>query len=322
MPRIGILASGDGWHVRALSEAFSRLGCEAVRLDVTRLWGRIGPSAGIRAGAPGASGDERYGKDLERLDALVVRVIPPGSVDQIVFRIDCLHLLADAGLPVINPPRAIERTVDKHWTSRLLRQAGVPTPRTVAAENVAEALQAFHDLGRDVLVKPLLGSGGRGIFRVTDEDLAHTTLRALELQRAVFYVQEFVPHGHSDLRFLVVGDRVVAAARRLGQGWKTNVAAGARAEPHRPLPEEEEMALRACRAVGADYAGVDLIEAEDGRRLAVEVNGIPGWSALQRTTSTDLAAEIAGLVRARLAARGSASPPGTAPAPGAAPARG
>jgi RimK family alpha-L-glutamate ligase len=290
MRRIGILASGDGWHVRALSEAFDRLGCEPTRLELTRLWGRVGPSAGVGSGPD----------DLERLDALVVRVIPPGSVDQIVFRVDCLHLLADAGLPVVNPPRAIERTVDKHWTSRLLQRAGVPTPRTVAAENVAEALQAFHDLGRDVLVKPLLGSGGRGIFRVSDEDLAHTAFRALELQRAVFYVQEFVPHGHSDLRFLVVGDRVVAAARRLGQGWKTNVAAGARAEPHRPLPGEEEMAVRACRAVGADYAGVDLIEAEDGRRLVVEVNGIPGWSALQRTTPVDLAGQIAGAVVARL----------------------
>ncbi len=297
MPRVGILASGDGRHVRALSAALSRLGCEAVRLDSTSLSGTVGPTPGIRAD----------GRTLEDLEALLVRIIPAGSLDQVVFRVDCLHLLADGGLPVINPPRAIERTVDKHWTSRLLSDAGVPTPRTVAAERSKEAMEAFGEM-QDVLVKPLLGSGGRGIFRVSDEELARRAFRALELQRCVFYVQEFVPHGHSDLRLFVVGDRVVAAARRSADGWKTNVAAGAIATAHRPRPEEEDLARRACRAVGADYAGVDLIEAEDGRRLVVEVNGIPGFSALQATTSIDLALEIASLVRSRLPAGRAATP--------------
>lgn len=294
IPTVGLLASGDGWHARALAAAFERLGCRTLRLEVARLAGRVGPRPGVRSG----------GLDLESLDALVVRVIPAGSLEQVVFRVDCLHLLADGGLPVVNPPRALERTIDKHWTSRLLHEAGIPTPRTVAAEGFEEAMQAYRDLQGDVVVKPLLGSGGRGIFRVSDGDLAHRSFRALELQRSVFYLQEFVPHGRSDLRLFAAGGRVLAAARRVGPGWKTNVAAGARAEPHRPRPEEEDLALRACSAVGADYAGVDLVEAEDGRLLVVEVNGIPGWSALQKTTSVDLAAEVALLVKARLPARG------------------
>lgn len=296
-PRVGILAAGDRWHAGALAASLAEAGCEPVRLDGRRLTGRIGPSPGLRAA----------GCDLEDLDALLVRFIPAGSLDQIVFRIDVLHLLADRGVPVINPPRAIERTVDKHWTSRLLRDAGIPTPRTVAAEGAAEAMEAFREM-RDVLVKPLLGSGGRGIFRLGDPDLAVRSFRALELRRSVFYVQEFVAHGRSDLRLLVVGDRVVAAARRSGEGWKTNVAAGATATAHRPRPAEEDLALRACRAVGADYAGVDLIESEDGRLLVVEVNGIPGWSALQRTTDVRLAREVAALVRSRIAARRLAAP--------------
>lgn len=289
MPRVGILASGDRRHVRALSAALSRIGCRTVVLDSTRLAGRVGASPRIGA----------QGMTLEDLDALLVRIIPSGSLDQVVFRVDCLHLLADGGLPVINTPRAIERTVDKHWTSRLLREAGVPTPRTVAAERSSEAMAAFREM-RDVLVKPLLGSGGRGIFRVRNEPLARRAFGALERKRSVFYVQEFVPHGHSDLRLFVVGDRVVAAARRSGDGWKTNVAAGAIATAHRPTPDEEDLALRACGAVGADYAGVDLMEAEDGRRLVVEVNGIPGWRALQATTTIDIAHEVASLVRTRL----------------------
>ena len=306
-PRAGILATGDRWHIARLSEALDRLGCDAVALPATRLAGRVGPGGSVRSPAPGspplegtgvASGDA----DLDSLDALLVRFLPEGSLDQIVFRVDALHAVHDAGLPVVNAPRAIERTVDKHWTSQLLARAGIPTPRTIAAESLEDALAAFRRFG-DVLVKPLLGSGGRGNVRVTDEDLAYRVFRALQMQRAVFYVQEFVPHGRSDLRLLVVGGRVVAAARRTGDGWKTNVAAGAVMRPHRPSPEEEDLAVRAAVAVGADYAGVDLLESDVGGRLVAEVNGIPGWSALQRTTTLDLASEVASLVVDRIAAR-------------------
>ena len=302
-PRVGLLATGDRWHVQALGVALERLGCEAIPCPAARMTGRVGAVAPARAGAGVRAGEV----ELESLDALLVRFIPPGSVDQIVFRVDALHAAHDAGLAVINTPRAIERTVDKHWTSRLLSEHRVPTPRTVAAEGVEEALAAFREL-RDVLVKPLLGSGGRGIVRITDEDLAYRAFRALEMQRAVFYVQEFVPHGSTDLRLFVAGGRVIAAARRTGGGWKTNVAAGATMRAHRPCPEEEDLAVRAARAVGADYAGVDLIETDDGRRLVVEVNGIPGWSALQRTTSIDLAGEVASLALARLSDRRAAAP--------------
>ena len=299
--RAGILATGDRWHVERLSEALLRRGCDAVPLSMTRLLGRVGAAGGTTIDA----GDVV----VEALDALLARFIPEGSLDQIVFRVDALHALHDAGLPVVNPPRALERTVDKHWTSQILARASIPTPATVAAESVDDALAAVRRFG-DVVVKPLLGSGGRGIVRVTDEDLAHRVFRALHMQRAVYYVQEFVPHGRSDLRLLVVGGRVVAAARRSGDGWKTNVAAGAVMRAHRPRPEEEDLAVRAARAVGADYAGVDLLEREDGALLVAEVNGIPGWSALQRTTPIDIAGEIASLALERIAARraGAAAP--------------
>ncbi len=309
MARIGLLASGDGWHLRVLAGAFTRLGFDTVRLDPARLVGRVNGAAALSAsehppsrGARAAAGRERLYRDLGALDALVVRIIPPGSVDQIVFRVDCLHILSESGVPVVNAPRALERTIDKHWCSHLLMREGIPTPRTVAAEGFEAAMDGFREM-RDVVVKPLLGSGGRGIVRVSDEDLAYRTFRALDLARSVYYLQEFVPHGHFDLRLFVVGDEVVAAARRVGDGWKTNVAAGAVAEPHDPDPEERDLALRACRAVGADYAGVDLVRDPDGRLLVIEVNGIPGWAALQRSTGRDLARAIAARVTARIEER-------------------
>ena len=305
MARVGILAAGAGWHFGALARAFAAIGCDVVRLDPRRLVGRIGETSDLAAGAgPGgaAARSDAPPAPLHALDALLVRVIPPGSLDQIVFRVDALHLLADGGLPVVNPPRCLERTIDKHWTTRLLAEAGVPTPRTVVAENLGDALRAFATLG-DVVVKPLLGSGGRGIVRVGDPDLAWRTFRALDEQRAVFYLQEFVPHGRSDLRLFVAGGEVVAAARREGDGWKCNVAAGAVTRAHRPSAAQAGLAARAAAAVGAEYAGVDLLEAEDGRLYVIEVNGIPGWSGLQEVTPIDIAAVVAARVRARIGGR-------------------
>ncbi len=306
-PCVGILAAGDVFHVRSLAAALERLGCRAIPAPIGRLVARIPRPAAGGAVASAAATLAAADLDLGTLDAVLVRFIPPGSLDQIVYRVDALHLLHDAGIPVVNAPRTIERTVDKHWTSALLAAAGVPTPRTIVVETLEDAHAAFRDL-EDVLVKPLLGSGGRGIVRADDEDVADRVFRALLAQSAVLYLQEFVPHGTSDLRFLVVGGRVVAAARRRAAGWKTNVAAGAEMHPHRPRPEEEELAVRAAAAVQADYAGVDILEDERAGLLVAEVNGIPGWSALQRTTSIDLAGEIARHVCDRIAAVDAARP--------------
>jgi RimK family alpha-L-glutamate ligase len=144
----------------------------------------------------------------------------------------------------------------------------------------------------DVIVKPLFGSNGRGIVRVSDEEIAYRVFRALELERAVYYVQQALPHEGRDLRAFVVGKCVVAAMWRCADGWRTNVARGARA--HRAeLPRAwEEISLAAARAVGAEYAGVDLLPTTTGELHVLEVNGIPGWRGLQETTKVDVAGAI------------------------------
>ena len=304
--KVGILAAGEGWHLDDLRRAFAAAGAETVRIDPTRIVVGPGVSAKPDRGDPepdAGGGPRRLGEPWRDLDALLVRVIPPGSLDQIVFRVDLLHLLMDAGLPVVNPPRALERSIDKHWTTRLLEAAGVPTPRTCVTERSDAALEAFRGM-RDVVVKPLLGSGGRGIFRVSDEDHAWRAFRALEQQRFVLYLQEFIPHGRHDLRLFVAGGEAVAAARREGDGWKTNLAAGAKAVPHQATSEQERLAVSAAAAIGADYAGIDLLEAEDGRLLVTEVNGIPAWEGIANATGIDVASVVASRVLARARAAG------------------
>jgi len=118
----------------------------------------------------------------------------------------------------------------------------------------------------------------------------------LELGHYVYYLQEFVPHGSEDIRVFVVGGEVVAAMLRRGETWKTNVAQGAVGKPLMPDDALREMSIQAAQAVGADYAGVDILPVEGGGYTLVEVNGIPGWRGLQKATGVDVAEHLAGLV--------------------------
>lgn len=285
---VGILGQRGGWHTTALQEAWARRGIEAAVLPVTRLAARLchGPVL--------SAGDE----PLDRLDVLLVRAIPGGSLEQVIFRMDALSRLEAAGVRVVNPARVIERTVDKYYTSWLLEQAGLPTPRTVVTEQFEDALLAFEALGGDVVLKPIFGSEGRGMVRLTDADLAYRAFRALELGRYVYYLQEYLPHGQGDIRALVMDGKVEAAMERFGNGWKSNVSQGAQV---RPLDVDEglaALALRAAEVVGTEYAGVDILPLEDGSYTVIEVNGIPGWRGLQRATGINLADRLVDYVLA------------------------
>ena len=280
--RVAILSAGRGWHVGELARALEARGHEAQVLPIQALTARIGGTPRLAAGDAA----------LEACDAVLVRIIPRGSLEQIIFRVDALHWLAGLGVTLLNPAAALERTVDKFYSSALLEQAGLPTPRTVVAERLDAAMAAFAAMG-DVIVKPLFGSNGRGMVRVADEEIAYRVFKALELERAVYYVQQALPHEGRDVRAFVIGERVVAAAWRTADGWRTNVARGAQTRKAELPPAWEELSLRAARAVGAEYAGVDLLPTASGEVFVLEVNGIPGWRGLQQTTELDVADAIA-----------------------------
>ena len=177
--------------------------------------------------------------------------------------------------------------MDKYFTSALLEDAGLPTPRTRVCERLDDALVAFEALGKDVVVKPLFGSEGRGIVRVSDPDLAYRTCRALEVTRSVFYLQEFIAHGGRDIRAFVVGGRLLAAMTRQAPGWKTNVSQGARTEPL-VLPEPiERLAVEAAAAAGGRLCRAWICcSADDGRVLRDRGQRDPGMA---RTPADDRA---------------------------------
>jgi ribosomal protein S6--L-glutamate ligase len=213
---------------------------------------------------------------------------------------DALHRLAAVGVPVWNPPRAVEAAVDKYLTLSLLERRGLPIPATWAGPSAEQALAAFEELGGDVVVKPLFGSEGRGIVRISDRELAWRCFHMLERTAAVLYLQRRIRHPGHDLRLFVLRGRVLAAMRRSARGgeWRTNVAVGGEAEAWRPDPQAERLALAAADALGAEFAGVDLIEDLDrGSLVVLEVNAVPGWRALARVTGVDVAAALLDALR-------------------------
>ena len=232
---------------------------------------------------------------------MLARIIPSGSLEQIIFRVDALHWIEEHGVLVVNSPRAIERSVDKFYTDALLHEAGLDTPETVVCETTAEALAAVHSFG-DAVIKPIFGSMGHGLVRVSDPDVAFRIVRALDQARTVFYVQRYIEHDGRDIRVFVVGGRVLGAIERRAQpgDWRTNVARGADAVPFDLPTAWSQIAVRAAAVIGADYAGVDLLPSRDGRVFVLEVNGIPGWEGLQRATGLDVAAALTAHVESRV----------------------
>jgi RimK family alpha-L-glutamate ligase len=278
-----ILAAPDSWYARDLIRAAG----SKYQLTIA-AFSEIAATLGRHGELTITSGET----NLSACDAILVRTMPPGSLEQVVFRMDCLARYEAAGGVAINPAKAVEAAVDKFLTSAKLSAAGLLTPRTIACQTWEQGMAAFSELGGDVVVKPLFGSEGRGLIRLQDESLALRAFKMLAQLGAVLYVQEFVPHEGEDWRLLVLGEQVFGMRRRNTLDWRTNVSRGASTAPLEVTAELRDLAQRAAAAVRAPFAGVDILPARDGQLYLIEVNAVPGWKALARTLGVDIAAQL------------------------------
>ena len=294
---VAIPGARTGWHTAELIRALAERGHDGREVSYEQVVARLG-RGGDAAGSLTSGG-------VELLDAgaVLARIIPGGSLEQIIYRVNALHWIERRGVLVMNSPRAIERCVDKFYTTALLQEAGLPVPPTVVCETVDEAMAAVREM-KDVVIKPLFGSMGHGLVRVNDPDVAFRVARSLEAIRAVFYVQQAVDHGGRDVRAFVVGGQVIGAIERRAPAgdWRSNLARGGSARPVALSEELRQLALTAASAVGADYAGVDLLPGAGGAAFVLEVNGIPGWKGLQRASGVDVAGAIVDHLIARAGA--------------------
>jgi tetrahydromethanopterin:alpha-L-glutamate ligase len=234
------------------------------------------------------------GFHAEPPDAGVVRAIGDGSLEMITMRLGVLHALSSLGVPLINEARTIERCTDKAMASFLLAHAGVATPATFVTQSFAQARSIVRRECRKgpLVLKPLFGAQGWGLRLVRDE----RGLPPVEEIGGVYYLQRFVaPRGKpfEDTRILISRGKIVAAMLRRSNYWITNVGQGAKPIAIEASPQEEDIALRAVKALGAEFAGVDLIADEKGAPLVLEVNSMAGWSGLQSVTPFSIAERLA-----------------------------
>ncbi len=215
------------------------------------------------------------------------------------------NALETAGTMVLNSAAATDVCGDKWRTSVALREHGLPTPRTSVALTPSAALDALEELGYPAVLKPLVGSWGRLVTLLPDRRTAETVLEYVAAlpgsHSQVVYTQEFVAGPSRDLRVVVVGQEVLGAAARHADGWRANAATGAVSTRCPLTPELAEVAAGAARAVGADIAGVDLLEDRDGRLLVLEVNHRVEFGAFQSAHGDRV--DVAGRIVAHLLAR-------------------
>ena len=292
--RCAVLCEPTSWYFRDLARAAAGRD-ELIPLSFRQLRSVIDSHGATRIYAGEI--------DLATVDAVIVRTMPLASLEQIIVRMDMLGRLEAAGQIVLNSPRSLETAIDKYLSLARLAAGGVLVPETEVCQSHDEAEAAFDRLDRDVVLKPLFGSEGRGLTRLTDRDLLVRAVRMLEQLGAVIYLQRFIPHAGFDTRVMVIGDQTLAM-RRFGHGdWRTNISRGGRGDPHTATNEEIELARAAADLVGASIAGVDLLRGNDGRLYVLEVNAVPGWKALASVTGQDVAGLILNFIRRQVASR-------------------
>lgn len=271
------------WHTRSLRKALESGGAAVVTTTLK--------DCAFDTRTP--SGLDIPGFDGALPDGAFVRSVSTGSLEQITKRLGILHALRESGILVWNDARAIERCVDKSTATFLFQKAGLPVPPTRVVEERETALRHAEATGRELVVKPLFGSQGNGVMRAaTPFDLPPP-----ETVGHVYYMQEYLRRSNEtrfvDWRVFVSNGRVLAAMSRVGKTWITNVHQGAEPSRHEPDREMEHLALAATTAVGAAYAGVDLISDRDGRLMVLEINSNPAWKGLQSVADIDIAGALA-----------------------------
>jgi [lysine-biosynthesis-protein LysW]---L-2-aminoadipate ligase len=273
--KLGVLVSYLREEEKLILQAARRRGIDVTTLLDRRLL------LDITHGDPGSAGIDR--------DVVLDRGVSHSKAGY------TLHALEAWGIPTINRAAAAATCDDKALCSLALGSAGIPTPRTLLAFSIDSALEACEAIGYPAVIKPVTGSWGRLLTKVNGPEQARVILEQKvaigSFHHAIFYVQEYVEKPGRDIRVFVVGDRVLAASYRAADHWITNTARGATSHACPITPQIEEMSLRACAAVGARIAGVDLIETFDGYSV-VEVNTGGEFHGLITTTEIDIPGEI------------------------------
>jgi ribosomal protein S6--L-glutamate ligase len=241
----------------------------------------------------GASGPEvhLHGKKVEGIDAVIPRI----GASVTFYGLAVVRQFEAMGVYCLNGSVGITRSRDKLRAHQLLAKAGIGLPVTAFAHHpdaVDDVIKAVG--GPPLIVKLLEGTQGVGVVLCETKKAAQSVIQAFRGLKVYLLVQEYIEEaGGSDLRCLVVGDKVVAAMERTGaEGeFRSNLHRGGTAKLAKITPKERKTAVQAAKALGLRAAGVDILRSNRGP-LVLEVNSSPGLEGIEKATERD----VAGLV--------------------------
>lgn len=218
------------------------------------------------------------------------------------------HLFESAGVATLNSAAAIQACSGKDMQAMMFARSGLPHPRTHVAFTVDDVCDAFEGLG-DVVVKPVNGSWGRGITRITStSELAAwqagreiTEPRGRELP---VIVQQNIPKAGHDIRAVVIGTEVAVVIRRVAEQFRTNTTLGATAEAVPATPEVLSLCARVVDLLGPGIYGVDIVQCgETGEYYLLEINSNPEFARSSDFHEVDIPAMVADVVGRTVTAR-------------------
>ena len=206
----------------------------------------------------------------------------------------CLEFL---DVPVINEYEVARICGNKLFMSLLLKKHGVPTPKTYFSFSADAARENLEKVGYPLVLKPVIGSWGRGVMPIKDKDTMDAIFEIRELTDGphdrIFYLQELIKRPPRDIRVITVGDQAIAAMyRKSTGGFKTNIALGAEPEICQITNEIEELCAKASKAVGGGILGVDLMEDEKKGMVIHEVNNTVEFKGLAKVSKKNIPKEM------------------------------
>jgi len=206
----------------------------------------------------------------------------------------CLEFL---DVPVINTFQVASKCGNKLIISLLLKKHGVPTPKTYFSFSSDVALETLEKVGYPLVLKPVVGSWGRGVIPIKDKDTADSIIEMRELTDGthdrIYYLQELVKRPPRDIRTIMVGGQAIASMYRTSSGgFKTNIATGADPELCEITKEMEDLCIKASDAVGGGILGIDLMEDEKRGLVVHEINNTVEFKALSKVAKKNIPKEI------------------------------
>lgn len=206
----------------------------------------------------------------------------------------CLEFL---DVPIFNSLQVATNCGNKLLTSLLLKKHNVPTPRTHFSFSPEAAIETLEKHGYPLVIKPIVGSWGRGVILLKDREVADAIIEVRELSDGpldrIYYLQEAIKRPPRDIRAIAVGDQVIAAMYRTSSGgFKTNIALGGEPVPCEITKELEDICIKASKAVGGGILGIDVMEDEKRGFVVHEVNNTVEFKGLAKVAKRNIPKEM------------------------------